>query len=370
MLVYIITFLFSLAMFKLANTNSKYSKIFSILGVLLPCLVAAFRSLSIGTDVQVYINLLFQTALKSNSFSSYANLVSNVSDIGYLLLTYLCSRITSNISLLFFFLELLTILPIYIALKRVYGKNNAVIWGMFLFFMFFFNQSLNMARQSIAISFFILAITYLEENKRKKYFLFSLIGYLFHSSCIVSIPIYLLYRYLNSEKDRTIFKIMVTCILIALVFFLPNAFYLAYKFGIVSAGKYYLYVSQYMRESIDISYINIIIYTFVFIYVILNKNNIKNVFTNTKFFQFCAFISIIILQFGSIIKYSDRIGYYLFYPILFLVLPSTLNYKKDKKTKNEFSKRLFIFIVFTIYWLYWIVILKYNATYPYISIFD
>ena len=72
MLIYIVTFILSLLMFKLSNINSKYSKIFSFFGILFPCLVAAFRSLSIGTDVQVYINPLFQTALRSNNYFSYS----------------------------------------------------------------------------------------------------------------------------------------------------------------------------------------------------------------------------------------------------------------------------------------------------------
>ena len=79
-----------------------------------------------------------------------------------------------------------------------------------------------------------------------------------------------------------------------------------------------------------------------------------------------SFICIFILQLGAVIIYSDRIGYYAFYPVLFIVLPKLAPASFRKITKQEFRNLILIIAVFIIYWLFWIVIQNYHETFPYV----
>ena len=91
-MIYVLMFVTSLFFLKIACIFRKNNKLlfllFSIIGILLPCLLAAFRDLSIGTDIKVYIQPLFNSASWYSDFYTYfLHPNSSINDILYLLLT-------------------------------------------------------------------------------------------------------------------------------------------------------------------------------------------------------------------------------------------------------------------------------------------
>lgn len=374
-MIYVLVFVISLLLLKISNVTHKnkvVSYLFITLALLLPCLLAAFRANTIGTDVKVYMLPLYNSARRFSGFIQFFTHTIILKDFLYLLLTFVCAKIGS-FPLLLGLLEALVIVPLFIAIKRKYKNGNEILISFFLFFTFFFNQSLNMVRQSISISFFILALTYLEEKKDKKFMLYSLIAVLFHSSAIVFLPIYFLYKFLlknNENKSEKLLKNTIFIFLIVVLFCFPTMLKIANTLGLMSNIKYSMYSGKYLRTSYDFSFINTFIYLFIFMILRLNKSKIKNNFINSNYYLYSSLISIIILQFGTIITYSDRIGYYLFYPLLLFILPSALVTKNKKITKNEMLYNILTYSIFIFYWIYWIAILNYNNTFPYISIFE
>lgn len=374
-MIYIITFLLSLLFIYLSiktyHKNKIVSKIFEIFGILLPCLLAALRDYSIGTDVEVYVEPLFKVSLQFDSFFSfYAYAVNAVKDFLYLLTTFACSHISNNIGFLFFVLELLVILPIYIALKKRFNKSNCVLLGMLLFYLFFYNQSFNMARQSISISFIILGLSFLDENKSKSFLFCFLIACLFHNTAIVFFAIFLLYKIISSKKinKKIKFLIEITIVIIAIsgIFFLPQYIKFAENIGLVNLIKYDTYINKYLRENIDISFIHSTIYLFVCLVLLKYNKRIKENEKNASYYLFTSILSFIFLQFGSIISYAERIGYYVFYPILITIVPYIIFNKNSKLLKDDFYVLCITILIFFTYWIVWICLLNYNGTFPYV----
>lgn len=373
-MIYVIAFISSLIFIRIACAFRKNNKplfwLFSIVGILIPCLLAAFRDLSIGTDVKVYIKPLFDSASWYGDFQTYfLHPNSMIDDVLYLLMTFICRKISSHISLLFFVIEVLVMVPVYVALLRSNRqKNNSVVLGMFIFFMFFYHTSFNMARQSIALSFSILAMTYLDDNKNIKFLILSIIAFLFHNSAIILFPVFIFYKYKNKLKEnsfhQTVIEFLVIIAILFAIAFLPKIISVLISLGIDST-KFSSILSNFSR-SLDIPWVNTAFYLFICWLIVINRKMLKDQVTHFNFYSFMSFICILILQLGAVVKYSERIGYYIFYPILFLVLPKLAPFSLKKMTKLEFRNLSLVIGIFIAYWGFWIVLQNYHETFPYV----
>lgn len=377
-MIYIGTFAISLLFIKLSMTMKKKNliigRIFEVIGILIPCILASLRDYTIGTDVKVYVSPFFNIARGASSFIDYYNSIANMNDILYLFVTYICAHISNDIGLLFFVNEMLVILPIYIALKNKFkDKNeNCIILGMLLFYLFFYNQSYNIVRQSIAISFIILGLSFLDEGKNKKFLLCLLIACMFHNTANFFVLILAIYKILVSKKINKKVKFIIEILLLGggmlCVIFLPNLMFLVPKLNILSSSKIEDYTRIYIKTSADISYLQIVVYLYVLLIIFMYKKRIEENEKNADYYVFSTFLSLIILQCGSIISYAERIGYYIFYPLVITMLPYAISKEKNKKniTKNDFIVLLSILIMFIIYWWLVIYVKNFNETYPYI----
>ena len=198
-MIYIAVFLVSCIFFWLSEKcKSGFSKnFFAVIAILVPCILAGMRADTIGTDVKVYVEPLYNAAKQSTSFFSYMNQrwfyiwrYKYVYDfeIGFILLVYLIEKIGGSIGLVLFFIHILVLSPIYLGLKRI-NKRYPIWLGMLVFYMLFYNTSLNMMRQWIAMSILFYGLCYLLEHKKKKYFIVVIAACLFHTSALVGFAI-------------------------------------------------------------------------------------------------------------------------------------------------------------------------------------
>ena len=74
-MIYIIIFaVSSLFLWLSEKSKSRYTrKIFAFIAILLPCILAGMRADTIGTDVKVYVEPIYDAAKQSKNFSSYLN---------------------------------------------------------------------------------------------------------------------------------------------------------------------------------------------------------------------------------------------------------------------------------------------------------
>ncbi len=370
-MIYIIVFAVSLILMKLSFISSKKFKTLSFillaLSFIIPCILSGLRSYDIGTDVKVYIVPLFNRSLISSNFLSLVKNTPEIKDYLYLFLTYISAKTFKNVFFVFFFITLVTIIPTYKALKLNLKNENQILFGMLVFYTVLYNASFNMCRQSIALSFSFLAISYLIRNEEKKFFIISIITILFHWSGTILFVIYVLHKITSSKKlqpnSKFLFQSIFILMITFMIFFLPKILPLLKVFGfsdhkIISYSVGYLLSSRSTSNTADTCF-------FIIIYLLLafNSKYLKEKNGNYNFFKFLALAGIFILQFGTYISFAFRASYYFLYPPIFLEIPKLIGVNK-KKGISLYS--LLLISMFCFYWFFWVIIANYHDTYPYI----
>ena len=356
-MIYIIVFIVSLFFLFI----SLYSKNVIMKNFML---LSGIRDYSMCVDTDVYIRPLFYHALKSNNVIEYIFNNQMMTDYLYLTTTFFVSKIFKNMFFIFCINELLTIVPIYIALKNTFDDKKKIIFGMFLFFMVMYNPSFNMTRQSIALSFEILSLSYLMNKKYNKMILNSLIAFGYHWSACIIVPIIFLKLFIKDNDlklSKKLILMLIVFLLFILIVFFPKVIHLLNYSGLLN-NKLVSFTSKYTLSHIEMNNTaDTLFFVTIFILLLVFKKILKQNNQNYTFFYYLLLYGIIFIQIGSIIKYAHRISYYLIYPVLFLELPNLF------KTKNKYTYIDLIFILmFNFYWYFWTVIANYHHTFPFV----
>lgn len=222
-MIYIILFAITICFTFIAEMNFRKNNrtvgiIFSILAVIIPSILAGIRTLDIGIDVQIYVQQNFTTAIYSDSLKECIQ--SCNTDILYVVINYVISRISNNINLFMFIIELINMILVYI---YIYKKRKSIhMWlAVAAYLLVFYNISLNLVRQSLAISVIIFSMTYAENRDFVKYGICVIIATLLHSTAILALPIYFIYNIFNikNTKKKNILEIL---IIISAIFVVVN----------------------------------------------------------------------------------------------------------------------------------------------------
>lgn len=373
MWIYLICFAISCLLLKISINQNKILKLLLItVAVLLPCLLAGVRAEIIGTDVHVYVKPLFNLASYAENFTEYLNMnVDNIRqvkdyEIGFTSMIFFLSKLFGNLQVILFTIEVLVIIPIYLGLRK-YEQIHDKIWlCMLVFFLMFYNTSLNAMRQYIGIAFVFYGLSAVINNKEKKMiFYFSLIiGYLFHKSSILGILIYILYNSIENQKNIKILlgnkKIDSKTLLFSLIILVGVAMVLnseILELSLTSLG--FSRYSRYIYGDTKFSFFSILKIFPPLLILVINKKEFKRKIKNNKFYTIVFILSIIISQLSTANVRAGRIGYIfsIFNIILFPLLC---------KCSNSSKKNTFIIIVYLLaYWYYMFVICGSNETIPY-----
>ena len=208
MIIYIISFFISCILLQIASKMKKNNILYYIINgiaILIPCILAGLRNTTIGTDVEVYVRQLFDSAKISDNYFEYQHCswwwiyrVKAVSDFeeAFTLVIFVVQKLTNNIQIVLFIIQLLIIFPIYCGLKKVDCIKNKKYLSMFVYYFSFFNIGLNTMRQYIAISIIFYGTSSLMYDKKYlgtiKFFISLAIAYYFHNSSVFCILIYLI----------------------------------------------------------------------------------------------------------------------------------------------------------------------------------
>ena len=362
-------FLFSLFFLWISlRSAGRVSKFFLVLSVFFPCLLAGMRGTSVGTDMRIYIIRYFNLAVKSNSFWNYIKMVE-VTDYLYLFINYFVSRITNQIFFELFLQQALTIIPVYVSLFRIFKNKKSIFLGALLYFLFMYNSSFNIARQSIAISFEILGFSYLKEEKFKTAICI-IISILFHNTAIFSLVPFAVFYLYNSKQLSVRFKfflsacgciccVLILCFITKLVPILSN---FSLPFFQRLAGN-----MRFLRDKPDISISDFLLCFFCLILTFICRKKTKDFCYDINFFTVLALFGSILSQTGSIISFSQRASYYFLYPVIFIGLPYTIS-DSSIKYRNLHSERWIVFF-FVAWWIFNILLRNANETLPYVFSF-
>lgn len=333
---------------------------FSIIAILTPCILAAVRDTSVGGDISVYVLPNYNIAVNSSSFKEFYLLEYPKEELLFSVLIYLGAKL-HNIGIIFFLIEIFTIAPIYYVLYKRRDEASMTI-GMGLFLFLFYNFSLSGMRQSIAMSFMLLAY-YLIISKKKRYSVFWIvIAALFHSSVLLIVPIYLFAYmvYKMPEKKRKKWYLLIMIILIILFFFYNNFASLLQKVVGVVSGRYAYYISNYLNVYSGIVWGNIhgtdFVCKLLIILLVVLMFKLSNKFdANIKYMVFMLMIGRYFVLFNAVFYESLRFAYYFDY-LLIIFIPCVI-----KCVKNNYANKLIISIGILLpafmYWIYFIMMI-------------
>ncbi len=375
MYIYILVFSISCFFFYISekSKNKGFKKIAILMAILLPCLLAGLRSNKIGTDVMVYAKPLFNVAENSQSFSDflsqhlYGHKMVNGFEIGYVFLTYFIAKIFNNFNVLLFIIELLMILPLYKGLTKFKELNGKIWLCMLVYYLMFFNLTLNAMRQFIGISFafYALSIEINEKSSTKKCLLYLLISILFHKSSALALMILLIFittknnlkisfGIIKFDFKRICFMLMILLATIAIV----KPQYLSLFLDFIGFDKY----TNYINGNYRFSYFSFLKTLPILLLYILNKKNFEKKYNNAKFYSTVLALSVIIGQAVSLNIRAARISYIysIFYIVIIPLLITTI--KNNNKRK---SVQLLVIGCLIYYWYYIYVYMGSSETIPY-----
>lgn len=369
MLIYLITFSLSLILiylgldgkFVFKDKKYKFTKIqknlLIVIGLILPCLLASLRNITVGSDTKNYINIIFNMAKQSENFIDFIT-IEYINDIGFSTLSYVSSKLFGDFQIFLFILELFVVVPIFASLKKNCKNKDDVIIGMLLFYLLFYNNSFSIIRQTISLSFVTMGITYLLKNEKYKSFLFLAIAIMFHKTAAIVLLLYGFYFLCKKIKNKKKERIIKYCIYILSIIFVLSFKYIIlflHDTGLYKHGIEYLIGYQ----KFDFSFVDTFTYFAVVIIIYIKKRVLIPKKVNYDFYYFVAIESLIILQIGMFFETLERISLYLFFPLI-------INCVSKIKTRKKRDIKTFLFVGYVFaYWILIFVILKINDTIPY-----
>lgn len=354
-MIYFIVFVISIIFANAAESMLKRKETvlfvaFSFIPIMFLSLLAGFRDASIGIDTSYYPVTAWELTDGGHLSKEWFSLSFYIEPL-YILLAYLSHLIYNDFNFFLWITHLIIIICFYIAFIRM--RHLAPMWFMmFLFCFLYYNTSINISRQSLAVAFSILGYSFLERKNLRIFLICIAIGFLFHKSCLFAlllIPIMYMSRKIN--------KYIIVSIVIA--FFAYSILIVRFS-SIGGFEKVSLYqAGGAMSSTFSISEFIVRVVFLLIIYFTLNKHNRdfrKNILT-----LFVCELILNLFQMRS--EFMGRIGYYLF--VLYMIyLPYVLN-----KCSNEKKSLLTYCITFlsVFYWWYVFIHKEAGETYPYTS---
>ena len=263
-----------------------------------------------------------------------------------------------NIGYIFFAIELLILLPLYYVLYKR-RKEASMTLGMMIYLFLFYNFGLSGMRQSIAMSFIMLAYYYFSINERFRAIFWCIVAILFHTVALLVIPIYLFSLWIYQKpirKRKKWYMAIATVFVLIFLFYRQIAGILARIVGIIS-GRYSYYISRYLQEYSGVTLGNIhstdllcksaLILFFAVVFKCAHKYDDK-----AKYMVYLMLIGRYFVVFNAVFYESLRIAYFFDY-FLIVFIPCMMNcVKRDLLNKIVFSVGLFIPVF--LYWFYFI----------------
>lgn len=371
MLPYISVFFASSSLIAFSERIKKNQRLFFvILALVLPCLLAGFRANHIGTDTEVYLMPTINAATSSHSFSEYLGTswyriwrFLSVKDFerGFTIVVYIITKLLGSFWTKFI-LEMLIIAPIYLSIKK-YAKYPAWL-GMMVFYLTTYNSTLNMIRQSVAVSFTLLGILYFLEKSKKGFITCFLVAISFHVSGIVLALIATIFYFIKSNRQDDNIALMKSEIR-KVVLILVIGVVALFSLGIVSQILTILGLGNYVNyfggtfHFVPNQFLSRLPIIFLMIISWYKWNEGES---NARFFIAMFIIELLCLQLTSVNIYSGRIAYY-FSSINVLTYPSLCYCRPQRGRRFFVISALLIYLM--LYWWFYYGVQGIDGTIPY-----
>ncbi len=369
-MIYAICFIISSLFIKVHPMNLKINKkqikinLGKYIFVILPAVLAGIRAPWVGVDVKTYVISAFERLSTYNSIKSVLDY--HYLELGYECYIYIVTRLFNDLHWLHFFSALVILIGVYCFVSNFKYKIS-VFMAVFAFLCIYFNQSLNIVRQWMAMGIYMFAIQYILKGEKLKYYIFCFVATLFHSSAIITFFIYVICRFLlnsttKKERWKAVFVIIVALLSVIL---LQEVTQIAVLSGLLP-GKYLEYFQN--EEGQSSLFMQILCrLPLILGYIVFYKTLIKRDSRNTIIFIFLL-IDLILSSISSTFGYVGRISIYFgVWQIIGISQLYKVSLKLSNKKGFKFIIGVFFISILLIYWSYYYVIRGFSGTYPYSS---
>ena len=219
MLPYLVIFFLSTFLFYLSSRyEGRWQYVFLLLAILFPSLLAGLRDLTIGRDLEGYAIFVWDQVVQSeNIFDLLLIKAFDDIELTYILFNFFISRFTDDIHFFFFVYQLVIMIILAKVFLKMKEHGNAHHFIMF-YFLYYYCECLNIMRQSLAIAFALLAVTYLLEKKLVAYYVTGIIVVFCHFSGFILFLIHPLFVLIKKYGEYRVFSSFIICI-VALISF-------------------------------------------------------------------------------------------------------------------------------------------------------
>lgn len=337
-----------------SRSGTRCRRVLYLIGIGLPALVAAFRGIDVGTDTLNYVD---RYGTLVNATGMRAMLTAMDTELFFIFACFI-GKFFGGYEFVFFSYEFLSLLFIILTLDKF--RHRVSVWlGYVLFLFFFYNASLNIMRQILALPYIVYASTFLLEGNKKKFLYLIAFSITLHLTAIVASGIvYVMYRFtkVHGLNKSQMYSLYAFGLIIA--FFMVD-FVMSYMVAI-NFGASYAYTSTAGNSVIGATDI---LYSLVLIYVshrMMNRHLISAI--SPDFFYLASLSCLMLFLTGYYNQWLARMAYYML-AFACLYLPMLVKSKKVARYRQVYSLGIFMFGF--VYWMYLIVISGSNATIPY-----
>ena len=226
---------------------------------------AGIRTMHIGADTAIYIKALEYLRSIPRENILYAKLMYPFDfEIGYAFLTKICAALSMSNTEFLYLIAMIIYIPVFVFI--FYYSSHPLISTLTYFALGIFGYSLGIFRQMIAISIILCGLRYIEERKLLKYCIYIFIAMLFHTTAIIALPLYWLFKFNIKNKLMWIITLEVVILFFSRII-------------VLFIVKIFPSYSGYINSQYDIqggSYIMLIIFNIILIiaYYMVRKGQI------------------------------------------------------------------------------------------------
>lgn len=141
--------------------------VWAFLGILSLSLLAGLRAETVGVDAKNYPIFYMDSAVLYRDFGAMLQdpNIDFATEPLNAVVVWTCSRFTQDTGPLLFFYQLFTVFPVFLAAYRMRDRAPLAM-AMAVYVFFFYNNSLNMMRQSVACALLLLAAVRVLRGRR------------------------------------------------------------------------------------------------------------------------------------------------------------------------------------------------------------
>lgn len=336
-----------------SNISYRQKKLFLTIVCIEMICFAGLRNTNLGADINTYLSgLEYYSSLPHREILGAELVWPFDFETGYFWLTKSAAWMSLNETEFLFLIAVLTYIPVFIFILK-YSENPLI--SVLTYFTFsFFEYSFGIFRQMIALSIVLVGTKYIIDRKLIKYIVTIVLAMTFHTTSIIMLPFYWIYRLDFEKKLNFIFIVEIICL------------FCARPLIILSTIIFPKYVN-YINGHYDIqggSYLMLILFNIILIVscsIAQKEENKDNVILRMSINA--TVIAVLLQILGYSMQIFGRIvSYYSIY--LLLLIPILMN--RCLKKNIIFIYFLMIIILIVLFYLQ----AKISILNPYNTIFD